>query len=59
METEGWVQKWITRGMQDCWVKINFKGKAFTICGVGIKSADDCPSRDAESVKISYWDSEE
>ena len=45
--------------MHDAWLKIDFKGKLLTICGVGIKSADDCPGRDPTSVKISYWDTED
>ena len=60
MDTEGVIagryQKWITERSLDAWVKIDFKGKPYTICGVGIKSADDCPGRDPTSVKISRWD---
>lgn len=60
MDTEGVIdgkyQKWITERCHDAWAKIDFKEEVYTICGVGIKSADDCPGRDPTKVTISYWD---
>ena len=60
MDTEGVIdgqyQKWITDRCHDAWAKIEFGGKRLTIAGFGLKSADDCPSRDPTSVKVSYLD---
>ena len=63
MDTEGVIdgahQKWITERSHDAWFKIDFKDKVYTICGFGLKSADDCPSRDPTHVKVSYFDATE
>jgi len=37
----------------DSWIEFDFKGADTTLVGVGIKSANDCPSRDPETIVIS------
>ena len=59
MDTQGWVQKWITDGSNHEWARIIFGGKTHTVCAVGIKSADDCPGRDPTKFKVSYKDEDE
>ena len=57
MDTEsminGQTQKWCTEPCGDAYVVIDFKGKVYTVCAVGIKSADDIPARDPNRVVIS------
>lgn len=60
MDTEGAYQKWLTHKSKNAWVNIEFNdNKVYTICGVGIKSANDYAQRDPTKVQISYWDMNE
>ena len=54
---EGW-NKWLAP-VHESWVEIDFKGKMHTVAGLGFKSANDCPERDAKTVDVLAFEKDE